>query len=514
MLLLFLLSIILSFISTCVMSYLAVSIEVTFWVAPVVSLALIMGLLQLVRQKLSKESVVYLLAAGSLGEMIGLSLGFSWPTLYFLHKNIFLTWMESPTAFAGMITLLVLAAGGLAGIVAYILRPYLINGQDLPFPTARLVHNLISQTRCVDNGMMIKGFLLSGIWSSTALFFRGTLQGFWLLQVHTIPTLLSMGFVAGHLVAKPLIIGAFIRFFALHGLKDLFFCNAQSESFVLTFALGMLFVVIGHSLIVLLREFCFWMYHHRLSLSVSIMSHCMRKHYGWLFSFLAMLVCCIILHHWHMTFLQQSYLVFACSVACVIVSFIFARVGVLDLPNFGSFVVVPLGYMFYVSSQMLLIAFVFSTICLGLVINLLFSWKIADIARISFRSILKFQLVGFVVAAVSVGFVIWWYVSVLNFNADTLFSSQALLQEKFITLAAYDLRVLLLGFMCAITLYFVTADVAIVIAGCMMNFSVVGWLVLAGFIAYFTKDREKYYPFCFGIYASHAIWLFVQAMLL
>jgi hypothetical protein len=187
-LILVLASIVLSFLSTCIMSYLAVSIEVTFWVAPIVSLAVIM----IARQRWSKESAVILLAAGSLGEMIGLSLGFSWPTLYFLHKHIFLTWMEYPVLFAGMIALLVIAAGSLAGIIAYRLRPYLIQVRDLPFPTVRLVHDMIYQPRRVDNGMMTKGLLVSGLWSATALVFRKSLQGFWLLQIHTIPTLLSI----------------------------------------------------------------------------------------------------------------------------------------------------------------------------------------------------------------------------------------------------------------------------------------------------------------------------------
>lgn len=513
-LLLVLLSIILSFFSTCVMSYLAVSIEVTFWVAPIVSLAMIMILLQVTRQKWSKEYAVMLLAAGSVGEMVGLGLGFSWPTLYFLHKNIFLTWMESPIAFAGMISLLVLAAGSLAGIVAYMLRPYLIKSKEVSFPTARLVHNLIYQTRQVDNRMMIKGLFVSGLWSATALFFRTALQGFWLLQVHAIPTLLSMGFVAGHLVAKPLLMGFITRLFVLYGLKGFLFSGIQSEGFVLTFALGMLLVVIGHSLIVLLRELYSWMRGHISSMACSVILQYARKYYGWFLSVFALLMICAVLHSWHMTLLQQCYLVIACSVACMIVAFIFAQVGVLDLPNFGSFVVVPLGYIFYVSSQVLLISFVFSTICLGLVINLLFSWKVADFAQVSFQKVLRYQILGFAVAAVSVGFIIWWYVSVLNFNVDTLFSSQALLQEKFITLAVYDLRVLLLGVLCAIALYFITADIAIIIAGCMMDFSVVGWLVFAGGVAYLVKGREKYYPFCFGIYASHAIWLFIQAILL
>lgn len=507
-----LLSTVLSFVSTCIMSFLAITVEVTFWVAPIVSLAMVIILSQV--RPISKEHMLSLLAAGSLGEMVGLSVGFSWPTLYFLHKDVFFAWMKAPVFFAGMVALLVFAAGGLAAIVAYALRPYLIDQKGAPFPTARLVYDLLYKVRQFNDQMILKGFLISGVWSFLALLFQKRLQTFWLLQVHAIPTFLSMGFVAGHVVVLPLFAGMLIRLFVLFCLNKIFFCDAQPESFVLTFALGMLFVVIGHSLIILLKKLYSWVRNYMVIKTYSKIEQYVRTRYNWIFVIVALLFCYFVLNYWHMTIWQQFYLVIACAIACMIVASIFASVGVLDLPNFGSFVVVPLGYLFYVSSQKLLIAFVFSTICLAVIVNLLFLWKLADFAQVSYEKFLKFQVLSFIVAAFSVGFIIWWYASVLNLNAQTVFSSQALLQEKFMTLAIYDWRIFILGFACALGLYFVIEDMAMVIAGCMMDFSVVGWLVLAGVIAYLVKDREKYYPFCFGIYASHAIWLFIQAILL
>lgn len=504
-------SVVLSFLSTVVMSYLAISIEVTFWVAPIISLLMLLLSVFLLGKRLSQDSVVMLLAAGSLGEMIGLAIGFSWPTLYFLHKNIFLQWMESPVFFASMITMLVVAAGSLAAIITRLLWPRL---KRLSFPTARVVYRMIYKFEKSDSNQMVKGMLLSGVWSASALAFRRSLQGFLLLQIHTIPTLLSMGFVAGSLVTKPLMLGMATRFFLLQEFQKTIFGYARQEDFVLTFALGMLSAVICKSFLILLKGLYAWMSVQNWPSDYIRIKNYTGKYFDWALSVGAIFFCSLILRHWHMSFAQQSYMIFALTVACMILASVFAETGVLDLPSFGSFVVIPFGYLFYVSSEVQLISFVFATICLGLVVVLLFSWKIADLARISLFEVVKYQAIGFFVAAISVGFVVWWYAIELNLSASSLFSSQALLQEKFMTLQLYDVRVWLFGFLFGVALYSLTTEMSLVITGCMMEFAVVGWVIFAGIIARFVKDREAYYPFCFGVYASHAIWLFVQTILL
>ena len=512
--LLFLFSIILSFVSTCLMSYLALGIEVTFWVAPICSLIAVFIFLQLSQNKFAKEYSVIALAAGSIGGMIGLSIGFSWPTLYFLHKRIFLSWMESPVCFASMIGFLVAAAGFFAAILAYCLRQYLIIKGKLNFPTVSIVNSIIYQNRKLNIVMMSSGIAVSFIWSSIAILFRASLHGFLLLQIHTIPTLITMGFVAGHLIAKPLFIGMLLRFLALFGTRDNFFYDIEDDSFILTFALGMLFALIVLSVCMLLKNLLIWLYFNSKNLEKFKIVESFKNRYFWLFSMFVLLFCYFVLQYWNITLFQQCYILIALSFATMIVAYIFGQVGVLDLPNFGSFIIIPFFYLFSVSSEVSLIAFIFCTICMGLVINILFSWKLADLSKISFVRLVKYQTLGFIVAVVSIGFIIWWYATVLNLGSNPLFSEQSLLQERFITLAVYDYRIFLLGFFSSAILYFLFDDVSIIIAGCMMPFSVAVWLIFAGSLSYLVKNRIKYYPFCFGIYASHAIWLFVQALLL
>lgn len=508
-----LLSIFLSFFSTCIMSYLALGIEITFWVAPIISLAVVIVFLHLLRAKNIQDNAVIILSAGSIGGIVGLSFGFSWPTLYYLHKNIFLSWAQFPALFAIMIGLLIIAAGCLALLLTYSLQQYFKLYNEATFPTVTFVASMIYSSENSGFAGMVIGLAMSFIWSGIALFFRTSLHGFWLLQVHTIPTLISMGFVAGHLIAKPLCIGMGLRFVSLFGLKRYFWKGAQDVDFMLTFTLGMLFALICLSIVVLLKRALRLMQvskYHTAFLSCFLFGH-MRTI---VFTMITVCLCYLVFQSWHIDFLQTLYILVSASIATVIVAYIFGEVGVLDLPNFGSFIVVPFLYLFSVSSESALIAFVFCTVSMGLVVTLLFSWKLSVSSGVSYSRLLRYQILGFVVAVISIGFLIWWYITFFKLGYRPLFSEQAMLQERFMTLVVHDYSIWLLGFFTGAVLYFVVADLSIVIAGCMMSFSVIGWLVVAGILANFIQKRERFYPVCFGVYASHAIWLFIQALLL
>lgn len=512
---LLLLSVFLSFFSTSIMSCLALGIEITFWVAPIVSLAVIVLFLQMIiRTKNIQDDATIIFSAGAIGGMVGLSVCFSWPTLYFLHKNVFLSWIEFPLMFSAMIGLLIIAAGSLALLLAHGLRQYFTRYESAKFPTVDLVKAMIYPNDESSFAAMVVGLLASFAWSCIAVLFRASLKGFWLLQAHTAPTLISMGFVAGHLISWPLFIGMGLRFVTLFGLRDYVWPEITEDDFMLTFSLGVLLSLICLSVYALVKKTLYWLYNQNQKLNLFSLRFFFKNMRMAIFAIFTIVVCLMAFQSWHITFLQALYLLFSVSIATTIIAYVFAEVGVLDLPNFGSFIVVPFFYFFSVSAESALIAFVFCTICMGMVVTLLFSWRLSVLTSISYERLLRYQLLGFVVAVISIGMLIWWYVTFLKLGDKSLFSDQALLQERFITLTIQGNGILLLGFLSGTVLYLLVADVSIVIAGCMMSFSVVMWLVAAGFLAKFIKNRERFYPVCFGMYASHAIWLFIQSLLL
>ncbi|MBI2353174.1 hypothetical protein HYV11_02975 [Candidatus Dependentiae bacterium] len=501
----------LALLSTCLMSYLALGVEITFWVAPIFSLVVVVLLLPFFKKGKFDEWPFFLIASGSVGGIVGMSVAFSWPTLYFLHKKIFLEWMQSTLFFATMISALVIAAGTFALAIVYVSKTYFFNDQNMKFPTVRLVDSMLQyDARSFRSKMMGKGILASLVWSAVGLLFR--LRGFLLLQIHTIPTLLGIGFVAGHMVTKPLFIGMVLRILLLFGVKEWNLKPIVLEDLILTFSLGMLFALILLSLFSFLKYIKSFVRNEVENIAFSEIIKTLRNDFFSLVLILcAFIFCSVVLAYWNITILQQLYIGGAVTIASLIVASIFGQMGVLDLSSFGSFIVVPIGYLFPISSESKLIAFMFCTLVMGLLITILFSWKLANLAKISFKHLFGYQFLGFFISAISIGFIVWWYMERLRLGQSPLFSAQSLLQERFITLSGYDHSIFLLGFLAAMVIHFFVKDVSIVIVGCMMQIPTVAWLVLAGIIAYFINDCQRYYPFCFGLYASHAIWLFIQA---
>jgi len=508
------LSIILSFTSTCLMSYLAMAITIAPWVAPVFVMVLMILLLQVVNKEWFKHHVVVGIAAGSLGGMVGMCLGLTWPSLYFLHKETFLLWMQSPWKFAGTISLLVFAAGSFAFLIANFLRYHLIVECDLKFPMSRLVHDIVyvdNQRRGVM--MMLNGLVVSSSWNIFTWIARVPFHAY-TSQLHTIPIFLSIGFVAGQLITIPLFIGLCSRIVALTFLKNDFFQMVKEQEFILTFSSGMLLGLV--SIVVL--SYLLKVFKNKtgiaggdLALLVSrVLKH--RLYLGCLF--FSVLLCCAVLYSWNVSWIQQLYVLISLFFLCSVVAFIVGEVGVVEVQSFVNFIILPFTYFFFVSSMSALVIIVFCTVCVGVVVDLFFSYKLAHLAKIPYMRILKYQLLGFFVAATCVGFILWWYIYVFKLGSTHLLAEQALSQEILITFANYNYKILAMGFAYVAVLSFFCKEILVIIGGIMMPVSMSFWLILAGGFSYFIKKREQFYPFWFGVYASHSLWMIIRVLML
>lgn len=505
-----------SFLSTCMMAYIAMAINIAPWVAPVFAVVFMLFLMQIVRQDWFKEHVVIGIAGGSLGGMVGTCLGLTWPSLYFLHGGKFLAWMHSPWRFAGMISALTIAAGSLAFIITHFLREHLIVEHKLKYPMSTLVHEIIYMDRKVRGFiMMANGLAVSSSWNIFTWIARLPLKAY-LTYLHSIPVFLSIGFIAGHAIAIPLLVGMLSRIFVLMTLKEKFFYFEKQQTFILTFASGMLFALIFMSVCFFIRA----MYDRdgRRKIGESDFMNLVTRFVGdkvyRIALVLSIILCCVVFSWWNIPLMQQLYVLLAMFFLCNVVAMIVGEIGVLDIQSFVSFIILPLTYFSYVQSLPALIIVVFCTICLGVVIDLLFSYKIAHLAKIDHLKILKYQIFGFMVAACSVGFVLWWYISIFKLGSTNLLAQQALSQETFITFGNYNYHVLLLGFLYGVLLFLFCSEMLVVIGGFMMPIYMAFWLIFAGGLSYLVKDPRKYYSFWFGIYASHALWMFMRSILL
>lgn len=507
-----LLSIALSFISTCMMSYIAMAVVMAPWVAPVVAIVLMIFVLQFVKQKWFKKYVVISVSAGSVGGMVGMCLGLTWPSLYFLHQDMFLLWMQTPWKFAGRVSLVVFSSGVLAFLIAHFLRHHLIVKQKLRFPISQLVHNIIF----VDDTsrgfvMMVNGVVASSSWNVFTWVARQSMRTY-MVQLHAIPVLLSIGFVAGQSISVPLLLGMASRVLSVIFVKNIYFLHIKQQDFIFTFSAGML---IGFLIVGTLKFF--WNLYKKGSLIDSdilnlLLRNARNKYYcfGLLFS---LMLGCAALFVWGVSWAQQLYVLSIVFLLGSVSSVILGKIGVIDIQGFVNFMILPFTYFFYAQSSATLFVIAFATVCIGVVVDLLFSYKLAHLSKIPHRLMLQYQLLGFVTSAVTVGFVLWWYIHSFTLGSSYLLAQQALSQEIYITFSDYDYHILIIGAIYAGLLSFISSELLVIVGGVTMPLFMSFWLVLAGGLSYLIKKRSNLYPLCFGVYASHSVWMIIRALL-
>lgn len=506
------LSIILSFFSVCMMSYIAMAVIMAPWVAPVVAVVIMVFALQFIRAEWFKKYVIISIAAGSVGGMVGMCLGLTWPSLYFLHEDMFLLWMKTPWKFAGRVALLVLSAGSFAFLIAHFVRKHLIVEHKLPFPMSRLVHDIVfADNKKHSFIMLLHGVVVSSSWNIFAWIARNSLRAY-ATEFQAIPVLLSIGFVAGQSITVPLFIGMVTRVSVLSLINDTYFPTVQHQEFILTFSAGMLLAVLAMGIMFLAKSI--YAKESLLKSDFVLLVYRAIQNKFYVISFITSLIACAItLYVWDVSFVQQIYIFLTLFFLCNAVAMILGRVGVIDIQGFISFMILPFTYLFFASSYSVLFVIAFATVCLGLVVDLLFSYKLAHLAKIPHMTMLYYQVIGFVVAASSVGFILWWYIDSLKLGSSYLLAQQALSQELFITFSNYNYNILGLGFIITFMLYFICTDLLVIIGGFVMPVTMSFWFVLAGSVSYLIERRKIYFPFCFGIYAFHSVWMVVRAVL-
>lgn len=269
-----LIAILLSVFSTVVMSYIALAASIGPWIETTLVL-ISMFLFQIIARGISNteyvQSVSLTTAAGGIGGILATGLAFSLPTLYFLSPTIFQSWLDNPLYFASVVSAFCLVAGSFGLLIATIFEERFLVKQQMKFPIGELVFNAIAAPGQMRKAIeLASGFLgtqlLLFVYSMSSYAGRAftLIQGFrWsvftipaiALPIDQLPMYCAVGFVTGHVIALPLIVGFFAKILCLDPLFYLYthndnvihnlifssFANVHlnSTEFVLAFCSGM-----------------------------------------------------------------------------------------------------------------------------------------------------------------------------------------------------------------------------------------------------------------------------------
>ncbi|MBP7854556.1 hypothetical protein KAZ82_01310 [Candidatus Babeliales bacterium] len=507
--LMMMLSVLFSMVSTAMMAYLAMNTQLGPWVAPVFVVVCMVFVIPLVKGGWFYEHAVIAIASGSVGGMIGICLGLSFPSFYFLHKELFDSWLQDPIKFSGIIFCFVVIAALYALFLGYFLRHYFLHRPRAKFPMSQLVYDVIFvDVAKKSHRLMMSGLGVATLWNSIMMLSRSA----WVLyapQLHMFPLLMSVGFVAGMTITFPVFIGLIIREFGFKLVRVHTGSTLLTNSFLMTFCFGMLLMVVLRMIIVSWKN--------RKSQEVQQRTEYWHKKFkdSAVFKWYVLIIGLIVawLHFFGASVITCVYALIAIAWLSKYMVQIIAEVGIIEVDSYAWLVILPLVYIIAPPSMVVVSIAVFATLCLGLVVDFMFSYKLADLANVSYHKVVRYQMMASVCAAISAGLFFWWYCQFLTYESFALVAPKAHELDHVIKFGQYDHTVLMAGVLCAGLVLLLTSELLIVIGAVLMDPFMSLVLVIAGICAHFVKEREKLYPLWFGIYAGHMLWLIVQAIL-
>lgn len=524
---------VLSVFSTAVMSYIAMATPIGPWIAPtLVLLALVIFRLVGVRAGFESK-LAYVTTAGSVGGILATACGFSFPAIYFLDQPLFCAWLAQPWYFCTVITLLSFLAGWFGVWIANIMEHRLIVQEQLAFPIGQLIEKMIvAQNQVRKAYELLIGFmgtavfcvLQDGVRSFKGIFPKTlTLVPSTTWSMVTIPQinfdlwplLWAIGFVTGHVVAVPLAAGAFIKFFFMEPINRIWFAELPSMEFVLAFCSGL---VLAGALVGLIETpKILWKAVQRIragrGASEQTLSSWQSNRSYVLELLLLVIPMSVFLSMMGLSVVVQAYLLlftFICTYQMVVVA---GKIGLAQLGRYATFVMVPAMFLFDLKVEQLIIIATFVELSGGVATDILFGRKLAHLAHLPAKMVRRYQYFGLIISALTVGVVFWLFINHFTLGSAELFAYKAQSRALLINVKNFNYIVLGIGFMLGMVLKQVRMNPALVLGGLLMPVNISLGLIVGGLSALWAKDKEEWFPFWSGVFASNSLWMLINTIL-
>ena len=544
------LSVFLSLFSTAVMSYVALATPIGPWIAP--TLVFIVFLLSKLVTTIAMADIAYAVCAGSIGGIVATACAFSFPTLYFLDPGLFNAWMQSPLFFCGVLGGLAFLAGVVGLLVADWSEKTLIDSQGLSFPIGQLIEKMIvAQNQIRKAYELMAGFCITAVFCflQGGLFFARAIvpktiilmkkmHYSWCtfpavsIQLGMTPMVCAIGFVTGHVIALPLAVGAVSSIFFLGPIQALFFAQVTMMEFTLAFCSGIVLFITTMSLVGMPKQIIKGV--KKWINSVRFLRQAQDERGSWFFTpfvvslsnhtnsffsaqsigFLLMLIAALFLFfsYFNFPYLAQLYLIACAIITTYQISAIAGRIGLALLGRFATFVMVPAMFIFNLNYVHLVFIATFIEISGGVAADILFGRKLAQLAGISRSIMRRYQIMGLLVSCISIGIVFWFLINHFGLGSPELFAYRAQSRQLLIQAQQFDYMVMVIGALFGLFLKQINLNPMLVLGGLLMPLDITIGLVFGGLLAWLSRDKEDWYPFWSGVFASNSICMLLRSI--
>lgn len=519
-------SIILSIFSTSVMTYITLATPIGPWMGPTLALLALVLFRPFVA---SHKELLLPVCAGSIGGIAATAVSFSFPTIYFLDPEFFAIFLATPYTFLLVLFGLVFSAGGLGLFLAHYCAPSLIDDQDLAFPIGQLEYKVLnsenSSTQKKQLGYGLFSTFVYGFFSSSKLFFNALLiptevtivsASKWFLfsfpritlQMGIVPMLLSIGFIAGHIITLPLLVGSFSKIFLITPFYQKFFMHLKSSDFLFAFCSGMVLsgallgiVSLPKQLYTIIKKI---ITQKRIATNHKLM---ITK------ELLVGLSSILFLIALKFPYLSIVYIILFSIVCAYQIAVIAGKIGLALLGRFATFVMIPGALLFKFSFLQITILATFVELVGGVMTDVLFGYKAIKEAGLKRDSVRNYQLLGLFVSAIVCAITFYFLVTYFQLGSEQLFAHRSQSRALLIDFKSFDYYVLAYGALFGFVLKKIKMNPMLVLGGLLMPLSLSLTLITGGALSLVVKNKEKYEPLCSGIYAGNALVMILQVFL-
>lgn len=523
-------STIVTFFSTAVMGYIAMATPIGPWIAPTLVLMLMIVYSYIRNQEYKTETIALVTASGSIGGIVATACGFSFPTLYFVDPDTFNQWMAQPVYFAFVLGGLALCAGAFGLWIADLYEYVLLQNEDLSFPIGQLVYKMIAAGKQIRKSYeLMLGFVSSlsfsclqdGLYRIPSMIPKHISlleHGFAGLSLPSVrfdlwPLLWAVGFVAGPLIALPLVVGACTKIFIIDPINTTFFNAITNTEFSLAFCSGMVIAGACMGFLVTPRELkrTIQKFLHNIR-AFSFGNHFINRDHV-VSGCAILLLTSLFLTYFGFSWLTQLYIMVTTFICTYQIMVIAGKIGLAQLGRWATFVMVPALFLFDLTMIQVVFIATFVEISGGIAADALFGRKVAQRAHISQYRMRCWQYIGLIITALCIGIVFWAFINHLHLGSEQLFAQRAQARQLLIHAQTFDFVTLCLGFIFGFLLKFIRLNPLLVLGGILMPLNITLGLLTGALFNYRAKDHEIYIPFWSGVFAAGSVWMLIRAFI-
>jgi OPT oligopeptide transporter protein len=511
-----------------VMSYISMATPIGPWIETTIVLLgtlVFRVIFQTVAQR--EKALSFTTVAAGIGGIVATGLGFSFPTLYFLAPAIFNHWLSMPTYFCAIVGALVITAGSFGFLIANMLEKTMLADPQMAFSVGQMVHKMIAAQHNIKQAINLAWGMVSAIFYSISETFLKIIPAQLLilpqfnvgsflsvpkisLTMTTLPLFIAVGFVTGHVLAVPLIVGIISKIFLVDPLHHHLFQSLSSSNFLLAFSSGMILqgtLLSFKDLPKIFKNTLKQMRQKSSSNFMSLFDHISRFEIA-----AVVLSTAVFLWYLNVSFLGQLYLLLFTAVCIYQILLIAGKIGIAPLGRYATFVLMPGLLLFNYDPVQVMIISTFVEIACGVAADTLFGRKMAALGQVNHKKIVMYQWLGIIVSALCCGIIFWLLITHFGLNNAYLFALKAQNRAVLVNAFQFDVKVIVLGIIFGFGLMSVKVNPVLVLGGLMMPIESSLQLVAGGLLTYCVKNKEEYYPFWSGVFATSSLWIILKTL--